>query len=233
MADAYRIVRTNLEFVRAGRGRFTVLVTSAKPEEGKSTTSANLAVILAQTGRRVALVDADMRRPSLHKVFGLPNKAGLSSLFLMDDPQPAGLLNQMPYDNLRVLTSGPLPPNPTELLASPRMERVLAALKDEAEIVVFDSPPLLGAADASVLAAQVDGVVLVVDAGRTRSGSVAMAATAVRRAQAPLWGVVLNKLRSDSDAYYDQSPYYGARQVADDPSHTLAAFRTAEEGARP
>ncbi|MGD9891733.1 MAG: polysaccharide biosynthesis tyrosine autokinase, partial [Dehalococcoidia bacterium] len=136
--EAYRMVRTNLEFARSGRPNRTMLVTSALPGEGKSTTSANLAIAMAQTGRRVVLVDADLRRPSLHRVFDLPNATGLSTLFVMDNPTLAGLLRPTPIETLQLLPSGPLPPNPVELMASGRMEEIITLLTAEADIVIFD-----------------------------------------------------------------------------------------------
>jgi capsular exopolysaccharide synthesis family protein len=206
--EAYRMVRTNLEFARSGRPNRTMLITSALPGEGKSTTSANLAMALAQTGRRVVLVDADLRRPSLHRVFDLPNSTGLTTLFVMDQPMLAGLLRPTPIETLSLLPSGPLPPNPAELMASERMNEIISLLTTQADIVIFDSPPLLSVADAVTLAARLDGVVLVVDAGRTRSGLLARAADLLNQAQARVWGVVLNRVKSRSgEGYYY---YYGS-----------------------
>jgi non-specific protein-tyrosine kinase len=210
IAEAYRMVRTNLEFARSGRPNQTMLITSSSPGEGKSTTAANLALILAQTGRRVVLVDADLRRPSLHRLFDAPNTSGLSTLFVMDQPVVAGLLRLTPVENLQLLPSGPLPPNPAELLSSRRMDQIIELLKEQADLVIFDSPPLLGVADASALAGRLDGAILVVDSGRTRAGALAHAAEVLGRAQANLWGVVLNKLtarRGEGYYYY----YYSYR----------------------
>jgi non-specific protein-tyrosine kinase len=205
--EAYRMVRTNLEFARSGRPNRTMLITSALPGEGKSTTSANLAIAMAQTGRRVVLVDADLRRPSLHRVFGVPNATGLSTLFVMDNPTLVGLLRPTPIETLQLLPSGPLPPNPVELMASDRMEEIITLLTGEADFVIFDSPPLLSVADSVTLAARLDGVVLVVDAGRTRSGLLARAAELLNQAHAHVWGVVLNRVKArSSEGYYY---YYG------------------------
>lgn len=220
VAEAYRMVRTNLEFARGGRPNHTMLVTSALPGEGKSTTTANLALVFAQTGRRVILVDADLRRPSQHRLFDLPNTTGLSTLFVMEEPVVDGFLRMTPLDNLMVLPSGPLPPNPAELLSSARMARIIELLKDQAEVVLFDSPPLLGVADASSLASRLDGVVLVIDSGRTRAGVLTHAIEVLGRAQATLWGVVLNKLRSrrgEGYYYYYNYRYYGSADPARDP----------------
>jgi capsular exopolysaccharide synthesis family protein len=235
-AEAYRMVRTNLEFARGGRRNQTLLVTSALPGEGKSTTSANLAIAQAQTGRRVLLVDADMRRPSIHRMFGIPNATGLSTLFVMEQPAPAGLLRPTALESLVVLPTGPLPPNPAELLSSERMAEIIELLKAQADVVIFDSPPLLSVADALSLAARLDGVVLVVDAGRTRSGMLARATELLMQAQARIFGVVLNRVKvGRGDGYYY---YYGSnRRRAEDgaedvpPAGARAAF-TLEPGAQ-
>lgn len=219
--EAYRMVRTNLEFARSGRPNRTMLITSALPGEGKSTTSANLAMALAQTGRNVVLVDADLRRPSLHRVFDVPNATGLSTLFVMDRPSLTGMLRPTPIETLMLLPSGPLPPNPAELMASERMEEIITLLTAEADIVIFDSPPLLSVADSVTLAARLDGVVLVVDAGRTRSGLLARAADLLNQAHARVWGVVLNRVKSkSSDGYYY---YYGGSRDHGEARMTISA----------
>ena len=233
VAEAYRMVRTNLEFARSGRPNQTMLITSSTPGEGKTTTAANLALVLAQTGQRVILVDADMRRPSLHRLFDVPNNSGLSTLFVMDEPSVEGLLRMTPLDNLMLLPSGPLPPNPVELLSSARIDHIIALLKREADMIVFDSPPLLGVADASALAAKLDGVILVVDSGRTRAGALSHSADVLRRAQATLWGVVLNKLttrRGEGYYYYYNYRYYGGAEEARAPQ---PAGLPASERSRP
>jgi capsular exopolysaccharide synthesis family protein len=220
IAEAYRVIRTNLEFAQSGKGTHkTFLITSASPREGKSTTAANLALVLAQTGQRIILVDADMRRPSVHEVFGTPNTTGLSTLFLMETPNLHGLLRATEVENLQLLPCGPLPPNPAELLASPRMARVIDLLAAEADIVIFDSPPLLGVTDASVVAPRVDGVVLVVDSRRTRAGALKHAVEVLQRGHATVLGVVLNKVKAleGGDYYYYYSSY---RSYAASPSST-------------
>lgn len=218
VSEAYRVVRTNLEFARAGKAGKTMLITSATPGEGKSTTAANLALVLAQTGRSVLLVDADLRRPTQHKLFDLPNGAGLSTLFVMETPAVETFLRASPVENLMVLPSGPLPPNPAELLVGERMGEILNALTAIADVVLIDSPPLLGVADSSVLAARVDGVVLVLDASRTRAGALQQSVESLRRASATLWGVVLNKLpnRRVGDGY--ASYYYAGYGYSADSS---------------
>ena len=202
VAEAYRVVRTNLEFAHSGSPYQTMLVTSGSAGEGKSTTAANLALVFAQTGRRVILVDADLRRPSLHRLFDLPNSVGLSTLFVMDAPELSAVLRMTPLDNLLLMPCGPLPPNPAELLSSPRMRQIIELLKKQADFVIFDSPPILGVADSSALAPRLDGTILVVESGRTRRSTLLSTVQALRQVNATLWGVVLNKVAgAGSDEY--------------------------------
>ena len=169
VSEAYRVLRTNLQFAAVGRTLDTLMVTSPGPGEGKSMTTANLAAALAQGGRRVILVDGDLHRPRQHRVFGLRNNTGLTTALIAN---VAGSLDDMLQDTgvtgLRVLTSGPLPPNAAELLGSTRMHELLVELHTRADVVVIDSPPVTALSDAAVLAMQTDGVLLVLDAGKTR-----------------------------------------------------------------
>lgn len=204
-AEAFRTLRTSLEFSSLDRTLRTLVVTSAAPNEGKSTTLANLGITLAQAGRQVALVDADLRRPSLHQVFGLPNTAGLTTMLLDEAAMAKPPFQNGPVAGLRILTSGPLPPNPAELLASRRIEDILARLREEADMVLFDAPPLIAVSDAAVLAARVDGVILVVQAEKTKREHVQRAKTLLERVNAHLVGAVL------TDAKLDRSvSYYGS-----------------------
>ncbi len=208
-AEAYRALRTNLQFSKFDAR--TLLVTSANQAEGKTTTAANLAAAIAQTGLKTIVVDSDLRRPAIHRVFGVSNGAGLTNALLSEEPHLAPLLQPTAIEHLRVLASGPQPPNPSELLSSRRMDRVVEALKQEAEIVLFDSPPVLAVADASVLTAKVDGTILVVDSGRTRAQALRRATEAVSRSKSRVLGAVLNKLsRRDHGyyGYYSYSDYY-------------------------
>ncbi|HEY3083058.1 MAG TPA: CpsD/CapB family tyrosine-protein kinase [Chloroflexota bacterium] len=199
VAEAYRTLRTNIQFSSLDEPLRTLLVASASADEGKSTTLANLAVTFAQAGRRTILVDSDLRRPSLHAIFGMPNDQGLTTMLLQDDA-PAPLV-ETPIEGLRLLASGPIPPNPSELLASRRLEGAIARLRDDADLVLFDSPPALAVSDAAVLSRRVDGVVLVVRAGKTRREHAARARQVLERAGARLLGVVLTNA-SVEDAVY-------------------------------
>jgi len=202
IGEAYRVLRTNLQFAAVGRPLRVLLVTSASPSEGKSITSANLAIALAQNGRRVILVDCDLRKPRLHRVLNLPNNVGLTIALVDAEVAPVSLLQECEVPGLRVLTSGPLPPNPAEILGTARMRELLAALAEQADILVVDSPPMLAVADAAILASQVDGVLLVVDAGKTRRGFAQQALLRLQQVQAPVVGVVLNRVPQRRSGYY-------------------------------
>jgi succinoglycan biosynthesis transport protein ExoP len=207
-SEAYRLVRTNLEFVSPDSPLRSLLVTSAGPGEGKSTTAANLAIVLAQAGKRVILIDADLRKPVLHRLFGIANQQGLSNLLLSSVERLEGYLQPSGTPSLRLLPSGPLPPNPAELLSSARLPRLLEQLKGEADVIVIDSPPVLAVADPMVLASKVDGTLLVVDASRTRTQALRGAVEALAKSGTRLLGAVLNKLSKGSQgygAYYDYS----------------------------
>ncbi|MGQ9787432.1 MAG: polysaccharide biosynthesis tyrosine autokinase [Anaerolineae bacterium] len=209
IAEAYRTLRTNIQFSTLDKPARTLLVTSPGSLEGKSVTSANLAVSMAQAGLKTVLVDADLRRPAQHKIFGLPNQQGLTNALLQPgEPSPDGHLQATQIENLRILTSGPIPPNPSELLGSARMQALLQKLKEENDVVIFDSPPVLVVTDASVLATRVDGVVMVTDSGHTRRDMVVRAQDALRKVGANLLGGVVNRLSARSGGYYQYYYYY-------------------------
>lgn len=208
IAEAYRILRTNVDFARVGQPGKLLLITSANEGEGKTTTVANLAIVMAQSGRRVIVVDSDLRRPSLHRALGVRSENGLTTVLLDDPPDIGGALRPTSWPNLLVLTSGPIPPNPAELLGSDNMERVLDRLRDGADLVLFDSSPCLIVADPSILAARVDGVILVVDAGQTRVEELVRSKERLTRGSARVLGAVLNRLsRRIPDYYHDSYPY--------------------------
>jgi polysaccharide biosynthesis transport protein len=190
--EAYRRIRANMEFAGLGRRWSTLLVTSASSGEGKSTTAANLALVLAGAGRRVILVDADLRRPSLHRLFGLTNERGLTNLLLGDAVPLGECLQAGPVERLFVLSAGPVPSNPGEILASARMRAVVERLKAQGDVILFDAPGALAFTDPVVLAAQVDGVLLVVDARHTRADAVRRASEAIARTGTRLVGAVIN-----------------------------------------
>jgi succinoglycan biosynthesis transport protein ExoP len=208
ISEAYRVLRTNLQFSSLDEPVRTLLITSPNPVEGKSTTVANLGVVMAQTGKSVIVVDADLRRPVLHRIFGVENEQGLTDALLSAEPSLDGHLQPTGVDNLRLLTTGPLPPNPSELLGSQRMATLIERLKEQADVVLFDSPPSLAVTDASVLATQTDGVLIVADAGRTRRTLAKESVARFQQVGANLLGVVLNRLRVGRSGYYYYYYYY-------------------------
>lgn len=204
-AEAYRTLRTNLIFSSLDRALATLLVTSAAPDEGKSITLANLAVTIAQGGRRTIVVDCDLRRPTQHSLWGLPASGrGLTSMVLEPDGLSNPPLAGVGIENLHVLTSGPLPPNPADLLGSRRMEEIIAALKSRADIVLFDAPPVLAVTDAALLASKLDGALLVVEAGATRREHALRAKDMLDKLNVRIVGVALNNAPVDSSmgAYF-------------------------------
>ncbi len=202
IAEAYRTLRTNLEFSNLDKALRSLLVTSAGAEEGKSTTLANLAVTIAQSGKRVILVDADLRRPTLHQVFGLKNSVGLSDMVRDDSILANPPTQDTSVPNLKVLTSGQLPPNPAEILGSKRMTEILAALLERADMVLFDAPPVLVVTDAAVLSSKVDGVLLVVSAGKTKRENARKAQEQLKKINANVIGAVLNNTKADAATQY-------------------------------
>lgn len=202
-AEAFRQLRTAIQFYDLDHPVRSVLVTSTGPDEGKSSTVANLAITLAQAGHKVALVDCDLRHPSLHHLFGIENSSGLASLFL-EGSSLEGVLRESGVPDLRVLPGGPLPPNPAELLGSTRMEEILVSLRATAEYVLLDTPPVVPVTDAAVLAPHVDGVLLVLKAGKTKREMAQRAKALLEKAHARLLGVVLNNAKLDAGikSYY-------------------------------
>lgn len=209
IAEAFRSLRTNLEFAGVDKPLKTILVTSPGPGEGKTTVSTNLAAVISQGNKRVALIDADLRRPSIHKRLGISNRRGLSDIFrgqldIRDVIRPW-------RNSFAVITSGSLPPNPAELLGSAKMSEMLSELEKFTDMVVLDSPPFL-VTDAPVLAAKADGVILVIRPGRTPVDAAKAMMEQLDRVGARVVGVVLNRVPRSGSYYYSYkyySPYYG------------------------
>lgn len=192
VAEAYRALRTNLAFATLDKPIETLVVTSAAPDERKSRVLANLAVTMAQGERRTILVDADLRRPDLHGIFGAPNDRGLATMIVDEMALGNPPLLDVGVENLSLLPSGSPPPNPADLLSSARMEQAITALKTHADLVLFNAPPIITVTDAVVLSTKVDGVLLVVTAGRTRRDHVERAKELLERVHVRIVGTVLN-----------------------------------------
>jgi polysaccharide biosynthesis transport protein len=205
-SEAYRTLRTNLRFLTVGRSFRSVLVTSAVPGEGKTTTAGNLAVALSRTGARVLLVGADLRRPRIHACFGIDSKPGLSDV-LIGEVDLVDAVVDVGVPNLRVVPGGNIPPNPAELLGSPTMIAVMEQLEQIADVVVYDGPPVLAVADALEMASVVGAVLLVVDSGSTGRHALTQAIQRLAGVGAKVPGLVLNNL-DPQDGYYGYAYYH-------------------------
>lgn len=207
--EAYRILRTNIQFSSLNApSPLMLLFTSASPGEGKTMTACNLAITVAYAGKQVILVDTDLRRPSIHRFFGVSNKLGLTNLLLDDTLSLGDALMETPVIGLKLLSSGPLPPNPADLLDSEPVQNRIEEMKELADVIIFDSPPVLAVADASILGGICNGVILVVDAGRTRTQLIHRAKEMLSQLNLKILGVVLNKLPPRNSSGYYYSYYY-------------------------
>ena len=207
ISEQYRTIRTNIQFASSADKQIkTIVVTSSGPGEGKSTTSANLAVVFAKSGQRLLLVDADMRKPTVYKTFSLNNASGLSTV-LSTSTSVLEAAQKTVIDNLSVLTSGPKPPNPSELLGSARMNQVMEEAKNLYDVVVFDMPPVVAVTDAQIMASKADGTILVVRENVARKESLTKARDLLNMVQARIIGVVYNGAEHSKDSGYYY--YYG------------------------
>jgi len=207
IAESYRTLRTNIQFSKTDGELQVIMFTSAGPGEGKSTTIANTAVALAQSGKQVILMDCDLRKPVLHKIFRKKNR-GLTNV-LVEDVPVQDFLQDTEIENLKILTSGPIPPNPSELLGSRKMQELLDYLKTQADYLIIDAPPVIAVTDACVLAAKVDGITLVVNSGTIRPEMAQKAKDLLIKANGHILGVILNRIEIEQeDAYYYY--YYGS-----------------------
>ncbi|MFX3617512.1 MAG: CpsD/CapB family tyrosine-protein kinase [Sporolactobacillus sp.] len=207
IAEQYRTIRTNIDFSQVSGDLKTVMVTSAGPGEGKSTTAANLAVVMAQQGKNVLLIDADLRKPTMQYTYRLSNTQGLTTL-LTKKSSYEETIKKTEVDHLFILTSGPIPPNPAELLSSPAMDSFIKHALTLFDVVLIDTPPVLAVTDAQILANVCDGTVLVTRSGVTEKEAAVKAKELLSKAKARILGVVLNGkpiTKSDSHYYY----YYG------------------------
>ncbi|WP_290784616.1 MULTISPECIES: CpsD/CapB family tyrosine-protein kinase [unclassified Exiguobacterium] len=201
VAEQYRTIRTNIEFMAVDREIQAILVTSATQGEGKSTTSSNLAVAYAQQGKKVLIIDTDMRRPTVHYTFKVANGLGLSSLLTRQAEKEKAILPTK-VDNLSILTAGPIPPNPAELLSSRAMEHLVSQLRADFDVIIFDAPQLLQVADSRITSKLTDGVVLVVGCTTSDRQRVLKAKEQLDLAEAKILGVVLNRRELTDDSAY-------------------------------
>ena len=207
-AEAYRVIRTGIQFAQAGKELQTIALTSCTPNEGKSTTIANLAVVLTQAGKSVLLIDCDMRNPTVHKNFNLSNKVGLSSCISMGTAL-SDAVQKTSIEGLYALTGGVIPPNPSELLDSEQMKNVLQRAKEQYDYVLIDTPPVMPVTDALIVSRFVDGMILVIASAEVKVEMARDVKNQLVNAGANILGVVLNKVRSEHHGYgYGYYYYY-------------------------
>lgn len=206
ISEQFRTLRTNISFSSSDKEIRSLVFTSGSPGEGKSTVAANTAVVFAQEGKRVLLVDADMRKPTVHYTFHTTNTVGLTNL-LTRKASLKEVVKLAEQENLYIVTCGPIPPNPSELLGSRTMETVIHEVLNEFDIVIFDAPPVLAVTDAQILANKADGTILVLNTKKTEKDALEKAKDLLEASKANVIGVVMNNYTYDNDAYYYQ--YYG------------------------
>lgn len=226
ISESYRSLRTNITYSSSDKKKISFIVTSPQPGEGKSTTVANLAIAFAQLRKRTLLIDADLRKPAQHNVFGLSRGPGLSEYLIGDTEDFNLLVHKTKVQSLHIVTAGGLPPNPSELLGSSRMSDLVAKLEQEWDIILFDSPPIVAVTDASMISGEIDGLILVVKAGSTDRSAVDRALDTITNVKAPLIGVILNGASPETLAgkysyYYSYYNYYYSAEDGNKKSKNL------------
>jgi len=201
ISEQYRTIRTNIQFSMVDKQLKTLVCTSSIPEEGKTTTISNLAMTLAQQGQKILLVDADLRKPTIHQLMELKNKNGLTNLLTKKVTPDSAVLKPSKKLNLYILPSGPIPPNPSELLGSKKMKDLVSTLSEEYDLILFDTPPVLAVADAQILSGLCDGVVLVIRSHRTEKKNLVKAKELLDRTKCNLLGTIFNAV-DQKEAYY-------------------------------
>lgn len=216
VSEAFRTLRTNIQFTNIDKSIKTIVITSSGPGEGKTTVTSNLATSIAQTEKRVLLIDCDMRNPRVHKVFGVTNLEGLTNI-LMGEKNLADVAFKDDQDiqSLTIVTSGPIPPNPAELLGSRRMSDFLQDMRDQFDMIVLDSPPINLVTDSAILSTITDGTIMVVEVGKTDIEAAVSGKELLEKVNANLIGVVLNKIPTRGRSYYNYS-YYQYDEYYDD-----------------
>ena len=202
VAEQFRIVRTNLEFSIVDKDLKSLLVTSLAPSAGKSTISANLAATFASQGKKVLLVDTDMRKPTIHKIFKLRNNDGLSTLITSKEAVIADFIIKSEFKNVYILPSGATPPNPAELISSKRMEQLIEEMERVFDLVIFDTPPVLAVADSQIMAGKVDGTLFVLRKGVDTKEQIQSANERMKSVNANVLGAIYNRIEPNDDAYY-------------------------------
>jgi len=210
LSEAYRNIRTSVLLSFSGKPPKRIVITSPNPAEGKTTTVVNTAIALSQTGAKVLIIDADLRKPRMHKVFNDENDTGLSNL-LSGNADLESVIKKTKVPNLSYIQSGPIPPNPSELIGSSLFKSMMETLSERFDHIVIDSPPILGFADSVILSVSVDGIILVVLGGKTPRETLHRAKEVLYQVNAKILGVVINRVdihRSDYGYYYYRHHYY-------------------------
>ncbi len=203
ISEQYRLIRSNLHFSSVDREIKSIVITSPDPSEGKTTTSSNLAIVLSQQGKQVLLVDADLRKPSVHHTFNVSNLEGLTSVLTKETSLNHAILKTY-VPNLDILTSGPIPPNPSELLESRAMEILMKQLKETYEYIIFDTPPILAVTDPQIMSNKCDGVVMVVASGKTKKDRALRAKDLLQKANSLMLGIVVNGVEGKQNSFYGE-----------------------------
>ncbi|MCB2306047.1 CpsD/CapB family tyrosine-protein kinase [Clostridium estertheticum] len=210
MSESYRTLRTNIQFSSFDKKIKTLLLTSSGPGEGKTTTSSNLAMVMAQGGNKTLLIDCDQRKPQVHKVFGFSNEKGLSNMLVNNDEANINVgIHETAQPNLHVLTSGTRPPNPAELLGSVKMKNFINELKKTYDYIILDTPPIILVTDAQILAQYTDGCLLVVSSKEAERDAAVKAKGLLEKVNAKILGIVLNKVDLKKRGYYNYEYKYG------------------------
>lgn len=212
-AEKYKTLRTNLQFYSIDSKLQTIMVSSAEPDEGKSTVASNLASVMAQSGKKTLLIDCDFRKPSIHRIFGISNFGGLSNA-LVEEINIYKAIQQSKLENLYILTSGVKPPNPSELLSSDKLNHFISSLRESFDYIILDTPPVAVVTDAQIISRFADGCVLVICSGKTSREEAVKAKELLLKVNAKIIGVVLNKVKvtiKNKDAYYNY--YYDSKRL--------------------
>lgn len=201
-AEQFNTIRTNIEFSNVDNTYRNIMLTSSVASEGKSTIAANLAVSFARQGKRVVLVDTDFRRPTINATFSIDNPKGVTTYLTNHETQLQEIIYGTSVKNLYVIPSGPVPPNPSELIGSKKMSKLIDVLNDNSDLVIYDAPPVLSVTDAQVLSTKVEGTILVVRANKSEKAAVQRAVELIKHVNGNILGVILNDVRGSSNGYY-------------------------------
>ncbi|MDP4176986.1 MAG: CpsD/CapB family tyrosine-protein kinase [Bacillota bacterium] len=226
VAEAFRTLRTNIQFSSLDNNLKSILITSTAPSEGKSTVIINLGLAMAQSGKKVLIIDCDLRKPSIHKKLSIPNTKGLTSI-LIGDVKIEDCITPLSVNNLSVLSCGATPPNPSELLGTKKMKQLIEELEGMFDVVLIDSPPVIAVTDAQIISTFAKGVILVSAYGQTEKGAIINAKNLLDKVGANIIGVVMNKIPEEShgygygygryyNKYYNYNAYYEEKEDSED-----------------